>query len=132
MDVVLNILPAQRALPFHATPLRRWIRDQGSTRSKRLRDLYILGRSPELDTRDPGKALAHLPKRGLLTWLREWAEGRDPVSAANALKTVDAYSNLSDINKAKVIPTSNGMRALEDRRVVFLHRESDLDIEDAV
>ncbi|MFG1912381.1 sacsin N-terminal ATP-binding-like domain-containing protein [Kribbella sp. NPDC048928] len=109
-----------------------WLCYQTGTRSTRLRDLYILGRNSEADTRDPGKALAHLPKRGLLTWLREWAEGTDPVSAANALRTVAGHSNLPEINKAKVIPTTHGMRALEDRRVVFLHHESDLEIEDAV
>ena len=109
-----------------------WLCYQGGTRATRLRDLYILGRNPGADTRDPKTALAHLPKRGLLTWLREWAEGTDPVSAANAIRTVNGHSNVPEINKAKVILTTDGMRALEDRSVVFLHRESDLEIEDAV
>ncbi|MBC7276386.1 DEAD/DEAH box helicase family protein [Nocardioides sp.] len=109
-----------------------WLCYQTGTRTTRLRDLYILGRNSEADTRDPRTALTHLPKRGLLTWLREWAEGDDPQSAANALKTVAGHSSLPKINEAKVIPTNAGMRALEDRRVVFLHRESDLEIEEAV
>ena len=111
-----------------------WLCYQGgsTSRTTRLRDLYILGRNPQAETRDPKTALTRLPKRGLLTWLREWAEGTDPVSAANALRTVAGHSNLPEINKAKVIPTTDGMRALEDRSVVFLHRESDLEIEDAV
>lgn len=109
-----------------------WLCYQTGTRSTRLRDLYILGRNPDADTRDPGRALTHLPSRGLLAWLREWAEGSDPVSAADALKIVVGHPGLPDINKAKVIPTSSGMRALEDHRVVFLHRESDVEIENAV
>ncbi|WP_211310226.1 sacsin N-terminal ATP-binding-like domain-containing protein [Branchiibius hedensis] len=109
-----------------------WLCYQTGTRSTRLRDLYILGRSPDADTRDPSRALTHLPSRGLLAWLREWADGNDPVSAADALRVVASSPGLPDINKAKVIPTSSGMRALADHRVVFLHRESDLEIEDAV
>lgn len=140
-----ELLPLDFAVSFDKSVHYAWIRStntgddvphwlcyQTGTRSTRLRDLYILGRNPEADTRDPGKVLANLPKRGLLTWLREWAEGSDPASAADALKTVVAHLTLPDIKRAKVIPTSDGMRALEDRRVVFLHRESDLEIEDAV
>ncbi|WP_197494619.1 MULTISPECIES: DEAD/DEAH box helicase [unclassified Gordonia (in: high G+C Gram-positive bacteria)] len=85
-----------------------------------------------MDTRDSKTLLANLPKRGLLTWLREWAEGDDPVSAANALKTVASHLSLPNIREAKVIPTTGGIRALADNRLVFLHSESDLEIEDAV
>lgn len=108
-----------------------WLCYQGNTRPTRLRDLYILAWDPDADTRDPRVALAHLPKRGLLAWLREWADGIDPVSSANALRAVVEHSNLTGIDRAKVIPTSAGMRALADRPVVFLHRVSDLEIEDA-
>lgn len=109
-----------------------WLCYSTDTRSTRLRDLYILGRNPEADTRDPGRTLASLPRRGLLAWLREWAEGGDLQSAANALKVVDANSGEPGIGGAKVIPTSDGMRSLEDRRVVFLNRDPDLVIEDAI
>ena len=42
MDVVLNILPAQRALPFHATPLRRWIRVEGKAIVNRASPIWTV------------------------------------------------------------------------------------------
>ena len=78
------------------------------------------------------RALEALPKRGLLSWLREWADGNDMVSAANAFKVVCGHSNLPDIDQAKVIPTTDGMRALIDKNVVFLHKEEDIEIEGAI
>ena len=143
----VDLLPLDFAVSFDKSVHQGWIESPntgnnvphwlsyqagGSTRSTRLRDLYILGHSPDANTNDPKTALARLPKRGVLSWLKEWAEGSDPVSAANALRTVVGNPDLPEINKARVIPTSEGMRALEDRRVVFLHRESDLEVEDAV
>lgn len=104
------------------------------TRATRLRDLLLSATSPSLEpsARDTKLALEHMPKRGLLTWLREWAEGNDSRSAANAFRTVIKNPGLDDIAKANVIPTSEGMRALADKDVVFLHQEADLEIEGAV
>lgn len=111
-----------------------WRSYTNRTRATRLRDLYSASANSDLDAagRDSKRALELLPKRGLLSWLREWAEGPDPVSAANALHTVVRNGSLKGIEAAKVIPTSAGMRSLTDHRVVFLQREADLDIEDAV
>ena len=73
-----------------------------------------------------------MPKRGLLSWLREWAEGDDPISAANAFKVVVRYhGKIEDIDQAKVIPTTDGLRALADKDVVFLSQETDIEIEGA-
>ncbi|UVE94407.1 sacsin N-terminal ATP-binding-like domain-containing protein [Dietzia sp. B32] len=104
------------------------------TRMTRLRDLFSAGASFNLDAgaKDSKRALEQLPKRGLLSWLREWAEGSDPVSAANALHTVVRNGNLEGIQAARIIPTSEGLCSLADNRVVFLQREADLDIENAV
>lgn len=111
-----------------------WRSYANRTRATRLRDLYSASANRDLDpsARDYKRALDKLPKRGLLSWLREWADGPDPVSAANALRTVVRNSSLEGIEAAKVIPTSAGLRSLADHRVVFLQREADLDIEDAV
>ena len=111
-----------------------WRSYTNRTRATRLRDLYSASANPDLDAvaRDSKRALDLLPKRGLLSWLREWAEGPDLVSAANALRTVVRNGSLEGIETAKVIPTSAGMCSLADHRVVFLQREADLEIEDAV
>ena len=118
--------------PNTGDDIPHWLCYSSDTRSARLRDLYILGRNPEADTRDPVKALASLPRRGILAWLREWAEGSDSVSAANALKVADSHSGLPGILGAKIIPTNDGMRSLEDRRTVFLNRDLDIAVEDAI
>lgn len=120
--------------PNTGTDVPHWLCYKTTTRVTRLRDLFVAGIASDLEigTRDVQKALDSLPTRGLLTWLREWADGTDPVSAANALRTVDGHSSLKGIGDAKVIPTSAGMRALADRRVVFLNREADLEIEGGV
>ena len=104
-------------------------------RISRIRMLCAIGATPELmdeDGRDMRRALELMPKRGLLTWLREWAEGTDPVSAANALKFVYANCGKEDLERAKVVLTSDGVRSLGDRSTVFLHREEGIDIEQAV
>lgn len=103
-------------------------------RATRLRDLLLVAQEPDFDpsARDVRGALEHMPKRGLLSWLREWAEGTDPTSAANAFRTVVKNSSLEGISAAKVIPTSSGMRSLDDRSVVFLHREEGLVVEGAM
>lgn len=120
--------------PHTGDDVPHWRAYANRTRATRLRDLYAASANPDLDAaaRDTKRALDSMPKRGLLSWLREWAEGPDPISAANALRTVVRNGSLEGIETAKVIPTSAGMRSLADHRVVFLNREADLDIEDAV
>ncbi len=104
------------------------------TRLTRLRDLFIAGRADGANDgpRDVQRILANMPKRGLLTWLREWAEGGDPISAAPAFRLVVTHPQLDGINRAKVIPTSAGIRALIDRNAVFLHQQTDIEIDGAV
>ncbi|MFI6888514.1 sacsin N-terminal ATP-binding-like domain-containing protein [Streptosporangium canum] len=104
-------------------------------RVTRLRQLFAAAASRGLldaDDRDTKRALEALPKRGLLSWLREWAEGTDAASASNAFKFVCGNRNLPDIDQAKVIPTTEGMRALRDKDVIFLHQEEGIEIEGAV
>lgn len=103
-----------------------------SQRMTRLRELYIVGNSPdamEEESRDMRRALETTPKRGLLSWLKEWAKGDDPVSAANAFRFVIATPDLPDRLHAKVIPTSAGLKSLADKSAVFLAREEDIEIE---
>lgn len=120
--------------PNTASDVPHWRCYATPTRATRLRDLLLSATSPDLEpsARDTKLALEQMPKRGLLTWLREWADGNDYKSAANAFRTVTKNPGLDDIATAKVIPTSDGMRALADKDTVFLHREADLEIEGAV
>lgn len=103
-------------------------------RATRLRDLLLVAQEsdPDPSARDVRAAMERMPKRGLLTWLREWAEGNDPVSSANALKTVLGHLSLEGITSAKVIPTTDGMKSLDDRSVVFVHQEEGLVVDGAV
>ncbi|MFE0375701.1 sacsin N-terminal ATP-binding-like domain-containing protein [Streptomyces inhibens] len=101
-------------------------------RVTRLRQLYVYSASSTfLDRwpRDEMKAMEKIPKRGVLTWLREWAEGADVASAAKALDFVLLNPKIDGINSAKVVPTTNGMRSIKDRSEVFLKRVDDVDIE---
>jgi superfamily II DNA or RNA helicase len=112
-----------------------WRSYSSPQRVTRLRQLFAVGFNPDIaeeEGRDMKRALELMPKRGLLSWLREWAEGADVVSAANALKFVAGQLNLDDIEQAKVIPTTSGLRALADRSEVFLEQEEGIDIEGAV
>lgn len=120
--------------PNTADDVPHWLCYRTTTRATRLRDLFVAGAARDLETgaRDFQKALDSIPKRGILSWLREWADGTDPVSAANALNTVVRNPKIAGIDTAKVIPTSAGMRSIADRRVVFLNRDADLEIEGAV
>lgn len=140
------LVPLDPAIRFDALVHQGWIESPNTgddvphwrcyatpTRATRLRDLLLSrsGADPDPNTRDSKLALEQMPKRGLLSWLREWAEGDDATSAANAFRTVTGNPTLHDISKAKVIPTSGGMRALVDRDVIFLRRDEDLVIEEA-
>ncbi|MGW2836403.1 sacsin N-terminal ATP-binding-like domain-containing protein [Streptomyces sp. NPDC001493] len=102
-------------------------------RMARLRQLHVHSLSSFSDgrPRDESKALERLPKRGVLSWLREWADGPDLNSAARALSFVLQNPKVQDIRAAKVIPTTSGMRSVEDHSEVFLKRVDDVDIEGA-
>ncbi|WP_200959200.1 sacsin N-terminal ATP-binding-like domain-containing protein [Nocardioides sp. Soil796] len=105
------------------------------TRVRRLRDLFVAGVAGdtlESTNRDTSRALEAMPKRGLLSWLKEWADGTDPVSSAHAFKVVCTHPKLDGIARAKVIPTSDGLRSLSDHAVVFVKRESDIEVEGGV
>ena len=101
-------------------------------RATRLRDMFIAS-TVRADmaggVRDSKRAIESVPTRGLLSWLREWAKGDDPVSAADAFKVVCANSRLEGIDQAKVIPTTEGLRAVADRNVIFLTRDQDVELE---
>jgi superfamily II DNA or RNA helicase len=104
----------------------------GQQRVTRLRALYVCSVSTafaDSRPRDDQKALERIPKRGVLSWLREWAEGPDVASAAKALDFV--LRNPNGFGPAKVIPTTGGMLSIKDRDRVFLHRAEDVDIEGA-
>lgn len=139
--------PLDLAVRFEAPVHQGWIvsRNTGDdvphwrcytnpTRASRLRDLLLAAQTSNFDpnARDMKVALERMPKRALLSWLREWADGDDPTSAANAFRTVVKNLSLDDITTAKVIPTSGGMGAIVEKDVVFLHREADLEVEGAV
>ena len=142
-----ELRPLDFAVSFDATIHKAWIESPNTgddvpswrcyatpTRATRLRDLFAAGAASDPlagQSKDAKRALELMPKRGLLTWLREWAEGDDPVSSANAFKVVCGHRNLQEIDQAKVIPTSDGMRTLIDRDVVFLSQETDIEIEGA-
>ncbi|MGW7259262.1 sacsin N-terminal ATP-binding-like domain-containing protein [Streptomyces sp. NPDC054834] len=104
----------------------------GQQRVTRLRALYVCSVSTafaDSRPRDDLKALEKISKRGVLSWLREWAEGPDGASAAKALDFV--LRNPNGFGPAKVIPTTGGMLSIKDRDRVFLHRAEDVDIEGA-
>lgn len=106
-----------------------------SQRMLRLRQLFAVavGRDVlEEDSRDMKRALELMPKRGLLSWIREWAEGSDTESTVDAFKFVVRHRDLPAVEQAKVIPTTSGLRALVDRNMVFLQQEEDLNIEGSV
>ncbi|MGW1504702.1 sacsin N-terminal ATP-binding-like domain-containing protein [Streptomyces mirabilis] len=101
-------------------------------RVTRLRTLYLCSVFPafaDSRPRDEAKALEKIRKRGIQSWLREWAEGPDIASAAKALDFVLLNPRVDGINSAKVIPTTDGMRSIKDR--VYLHRFEDVDVEGA-
>ncbi|MFQ1003917.1 sacsin N-terminal ATP-binding-like domain-containing protein [Modestobacter sp. SSW1-42] len=135
VSVPEDIHEAWIASPNTGDDVPHWRCYTSPTRTSRLRQLLAVGADPGLledDGRDMKRAIELMPKRGLLSWLREWAAGDDPVSAANAFRFVMGHQNLPEINQAKVIPTSDGLRGLSDKSVVFLEQEDDLDIEAAV
>ncbi|MFF8743788.1 sacsin N-terminal ATP-binding-like domain-containing protein [Streptomyces californicus] len=118
-----------------ATDVPHWRCYTSPQRVTRLRQLFTSA-SPhagiDATDRDMKRALEEIPKRGLLSWLREWADGPDPVSSSNAFKFTIGHKPQSDVEQARVVPTTDGMRSLADRHVVFLHQEEGVEIEGAV
>ncbi|MFW6691545.1 DEAD/DEAH box helicase family protein [Streptomyces sp. MAR4 CNX-425] len=101
-------------------------------RIARLRQLYVHRYSQfALDQRgrDEMRALARMPKRGVQSWLREWAEGDDLTSAVSALDFVLNNPRVEGIRSAKVVPTTDGMRAVRDKTDVYLQRVDDVVLE---
>ncbi|MFJ5736981.1 sacsin N-terminal ATP-binding-like domain-containing protein [Streptomyces microflavus] len=121
--------------PHTATDVPHWQCYTSPQRVTRLRQLFMAA-SPrggmDANDRDMKRALEELPKRGLLSWLREWAEGPDMVSSANAFRFVLRNKSLPGVDKAKIVPTTEGMRSLADSSVVFLHQEEGVEIEGAI
>lgn len=104
-------------------------------RAARLRQLCVVEMTPDLmeeGSRDIQRSLERMPKRGLLSWLKEWAEGDDPQSAANALRFVFRNRGSKGLDQAKIIPTNVGLRGLADKDSVFLRQEEGIHIEGAI
>ncbi|MFD9491833.1 sacsin N-terminal ATP-binding-like domain-containing protein [Streptomyces sp. NPDC060005] len=102
-------------------------------RVTRLRALHLCSVSPAFSDsrpRDEKKALEGMRnKRGILSWLREWAGGTDMASAAKALDFV--LRNPNGLDSAKVVPTTDGMRSIRERGQIYLHRVDGIDVEGA-
>lgn len=123
------------ASPNTAKDVPHWRCYSSPQRTARLRQLIAVSALPDRfddDGRDTKRALAMAPKRGILSWLREWAEGADVESAANALEVVIANRGRDGAEDARVVPTNGGLRALRDRSLVFLAQGDDLEIDGAV
>lgn len=104
-------------------------------RVARLRQLCAVEITPDLmeeESRDMRRALERMPKRGLLSWLKEWAQGDDTQSAADALRFVFKNRGTEGVGQAKVIPTTAGLRGLTDKNAVFLRQEEGIHIEGAI
>jgi superfamily II DNA or RNA helicase len=112
-----------------------WRCYSSAQRFTRLRQLFAISASPDLleeGGRDMKRALEVMPKRGILSWLKEWADGDDIASAAEAIRFVLKHRDIPDIFKARVLPTTAGIRTLSDKNVVFLRQEEGVTIEGAV
>ncbi len=120
--------------PNTGSDVPHWRCYSSPQRVARLRSLLVRGVGEAIldeDTRDAKRALEAMPKRGLLSWLREWAEGDDIKSTLAAFKFIVEHRNIPGIVHAKVIPTTDGMKSLDDKSMVFLEREEDLEIDGA-
>jgi len=134
VDLKADIHRAWSASPNTGDDVPNWRCYANAQRATRLRALFIAALPDDQFSgggRDEKRALELVRKRGLRTWLREWAEGDDPRSSEHALRVVSGHAKLDGIRDAKVVPTNNGMRSLVDKDVVFLRRAPDLEIEDA-
>lgn len=123
------------ASPNTKNDVPHWRCYSSDQRLARLRQLFAVSADVdrfEENSRDLKRALERVPKRGMLSWIREWAEGDDLESTANALKFVVGSPGKPEIDQAKVVPTSNGFRSLSEKSLIFLEQAEDLDIEGAV
>ncbi|MEV8240351.1 helicase-related protein [Microbacterium testaceum] len=125
--------------PNTGSDVPHWRCYSSSQRVLRLSEIFAAGSDPGLFFEDAGPrarrieaALKFLPKRGMLSWLREWADGTHVVSTANALRFCFDRRTNPTVTEAKVIPTSSGFKAMKDKDLVFLHQLEDLEIESAV
>lgn len=119
--------------PNTGTDVPNWRCYTNNARITRLRELCASALDSQIDpdARDMKHALTTMPQRGLLSWLREWAEGKHLKSAEDALRLVAKYRTVQGIERANVIPTTDGLRSPEDRYTVFLKQEEDLDFSNA-
>lgn len=134
VDLKAEIHRAWSTSPNTGDDVPNWRCYANAQRVTRLRALFIAALPDDQfsgDGRDDKRALELVRKRGLHSWLREWAEGDDPQSSELALKVVSGHGKLDGIRDAKVVPTNNGIRSLVDKDIVFLRRAPDLEIEDA-
>ncbi|MCC3297546.1 sacsin N-terminal ATP-binding-like domain-containing protein [Arthrobacter caoxuetaonis] len=123
------------ASPNTLNDVPHWRCYSSTQRISRLRQLFATSVDPtryDDDDRGIKRALELMPKRGIQSWLREWAEGGDMRSSANALRVVLKNRQMDDADKVRVIPTSDGLKALCDRSLVFLEQADDLAIEGAI
>lgn len=78
------------------------------------------------------RVLGKMPKRGVLSWIREWAEGGTDTDTADALDFVLRHENSAPLLRdAKVIPTNQGLVTLKDRTTTFLDIVEGFDVEAA-
>ncbi|MEU1734355.1 DEAD/DEAH box helicase family protein [Streptosporangium sp. NPDC020145] len=110
---------------------RCYATQQRIARLRQLCAFSVASENLEINARDEKRVLEVMPSRGVLSWLREWAEGADPGSSARAFAFVLQHPKIDGINSARVIPTTRGMCSLKDRSNVFMRRIDDVDIEGA-
>ncbi|GHJ18181.1 hypothetical protein TPA0908_61760 [Micromonospora sp. AKA38] len=135
INVDASIHRAWAESPNTGTDVPHWRCYTSQQRVTRLKSLFgeaTSGRLAGSGDRGMKRTLKALPKRGILTWLREWAEGSDVTSSANAFRFVCGHLNLPDIDKAKVVPTTEGMRALADKDLVFLRPDQSIEVKGSV
>ncbi|MFE3194698.1 sacsin N-terminal ATP-binding-like domain-containing protein [Nocardia sp. NPDC059240] len=112
-----------------------WRAYASAQRFLRLRELCVIGTDLDIGEtkgRDRAPDVSRVPTRGLRTWLLEWANGGDLDSTVAAFKfAVEHQRKLPDADKARVIPTTEGMRALDDRNTVFLEQAEDITVDGA-
>ncbi|WP_190818847.1 DEAD/DEAH box helicase [Saccharopolyspora pogona] len=119
--------------PNTSDDVPHWLCYRTLQRATRLRELYEYNAAPDQfgpRSRDEKKALSKVRVRGILSWLREWADG-DYASAAQALDFVLDNFRGEGALRPKIIPTTGGLKTLGDRSEVFLKRVDDVNIEGA-
>lgn len=122
--------------PNTGVDVPHWTCYTNQTRFTRLRDLFVAG-SPDValdsGSRDTKRALDMIAKRGTLSWFREWAEGDDLESSANAFRVaVRSRGKVDDVENARVIPTTDGLGSINDKDVVYLNPDTDIEVAGAI